>query len=165
MLKTNNNYLYSLRVKSDPLATKMINLLMRHGKRSKAEKVLSRALQNLDKNYPGQALHIFYSGVINVKQDVAVRLKPKPRKSRNKQSYNIYLPRVISPVCGLGLGIRSIIKASKDRSQSSFLPLWESLSQELLQASQNKGGVVEKKYKVHGLALSNKRRVHFDISG
>ena len=108
-------------------------------------------------------MRIFYLGVIAVKQDIAVRLKPKPKKRRNKQSFDVYLPRIISPTRGLGLGIRSILKTSKERSQQSFLPLWESLSQELLQASQNKGEVVLKKYSVSKLALSNKRRVHFSI--
>ncbi len=158
-----NNSISSLRIKSDPLVTKMINLLMCHGKRSKAEKVVSKALQVLDKDYPGQALHIFYLAIIAVKQDIAVRLKPKPKKRRNKQSYNIYLPRVISPTCGLSLGIRSILKASQERSRSSFLPFWESLSQELLQASQDKGDVVAKRYSVNKLAVSNKRRIHFGI--
>lgn len=163
MLIKTDNHISSLQVKTDPLAAKMINLLMRHGKRSKAEKVLSKALQALDKKYPGRSIHIFYLAVIAAKQDIGVRLKPKPKKSRNRQSFNIYLPRLISSSRGLGLGIRSILKASRDRSQISFLPLWESLSQELLQASQKKGEVVSKKYKVHGLALSNKRRVHFAI--
>ena len=156
-----NNHIHFLR--SDPLITKMINLLMRHGKRSKAEKVLSKALQTLDKEYPGQALEIVYLAILAVRQDVAVRLKPKPKKRRNKQSYNVYLPRVISPVCGLSLGIRSILKASRERSQTSFSPFWETLSQELLQASQNKGEVVAKRYRVSRLAVSNKRRVHFAI--
>jgi len=163
--ETKNNHTYSLRIKSDPLVAKMINLLMRHGKRSKAEKVLSKALQALDKEYPGQALHIFYLAIIAVKQDIAVRLKPKPKKRRNKQSYNVYLPRVISPICGISLGIRSILKSSRDRSQLSFSPFWESLSQELLEASQDKGEVVAKRYSVNKLAVSNKRRVHFSIRG
>lgn len=158
-----NNYVRSVRFKSDPLIAKMINLLMRHGKRSKAEKVLSRSLQALDKEYPGQALHIFYLAIIGVKQDIAVRLKPKPKKRRNKQSYNIYLPRIISPACGLSLGIRSILKASQERSQASLSPFWESLSQELLQASQDKGEVVAKRYRINKLAVSNKRRVHFIV--
>lgn len=164
LIKENkDNYINSLRIKSDPLITKMINLLMRHGKRSKAEKVVSKSLQALDKDYPGQAINIFYLAIIAVKQDIAVRLKPKPKKRRNKQSYNVYLPRVISPNCGLSLGIRSILKLSRERSQSSFLPFWESLSQELLQASQNKGEVVAKRYSVNKLAVSNKRRIHFGI--
>ena len=164
LIKENkDNYRNSLRIKSDPLITKMINLLMRDGKRSKAEKVVSKSLQALDKDYPGQAINIFYLAIIAVKQDIAVRLKPKPKKRRNKQSYNVYLPRVISSSCGLSLGIRSILNLSRERSQSSFLPFWESLSQELLQASQNKGEVVAKRYSVNKLAVSNKRRIHFSI--
>ena len=140
----------------------MTNLLMRNGKRSKAEKVLFKAFQVLDKEYPGQSLHIFYLAIIASKQDIAVRLKPKSKKTRrNKQSYNVYLPRIISPLCGLNLGIRSILKASRERSQVSFSPLWDSLSQELLQASQDQGVVVSKRYSVNKLAVSNKRRVHF----
>ncbi|CAM9149540.1 unnamed protein product [Ectocarpus sp. 6 AP-2014] len=158
-----NNFVYLNRIKSDPLVTKMINLLMRHGKRSKAEKILFKALQVLDKVYPGQATHIFYLGIIAVKQDIAVRIKPKPKKRRNKQSFNVYLPRVVSPTCGLNLGMRSILKTSRERSQLSLSPLWESLSQELLQASQSKGKVVAKRYKVNKLAISNKRKVHFAI--
>lgn len=158
-----NDFKYSLRIKSDPLATKMINLLMRHGKRSKAEKVLSKSLQALDKAYPGQSLNIFYLAIILSKQDISVRLKPKSKKGRQRQSYNVYLPRMVSPICGLSLGIRSILKASKERSRLSSLPFWESLSRELLQASQNKGDVIAKKYKIHDLAISNKRRVHFGL--
>nr|YP_009549875.1 ribosomal protein S7 [Cladosiphon okamuranus]AYW52589.1 ribosomal protein S7 [Cladosiphon okamuranus] len=150
-----------LKFKSDPLVIKAINLLMCHGKRSKAEKILFQTFQALDKDYPGQSFRIFYSAVMASKQDIAVRLKPNPKKRRRKQSYNVYLPRLITPMCGLSLGIRSLIKASRERSQSSFSPLWESLSQELFQASQNKGGVVAERYRVNKLAISNKRRVHF----
>lgn len=163
LVKKKFNDEYFLGFKSDPLVTKMINLLMRHGKRSKAEKVLFQAFQALDKKYPGQAFKIFYLAIIGVKQDIAVRLRPKPKKRRIKQSYNVYLPRVISPACGLSLGMRSILKASREESQLSFSPLWESLSQELLQASQDKGRVVAKRYSDNKLAFSNKRRVHFTL--
>lgn len=158
-----DNSVYLNRIKSDPLVTKMINLLMRHGKRSKAEKILFKSLEVLDKIYPGQAMHIFYLAILAAKQDIAVRIKPKPKKRRNKQSFDVYLPRVISPVCGLNLGMRSILKTSRDRSRLSLSPLWESLSQELLQASQSKGKVVANRYSVNKLAVSNKRKVHFAI--
>nr|YP_009073514.1 ribosomal protein S7 [Scytosiphon lomentaria]AIQ78518.1 ribosomal protein S7 [Scytosiphon lomentaria] len=159
--KVNNNY--GLRIKTDPLVKKMINLLMKDGKRSKAEKVLFKSFQALDKDYPGQSINIFYLAIIAVKQDIAIRVKPKPKKRRTTQSFNVYLPRVISPLRGLSLGIRSILKSSKERSQESFIPLWESLSQELFKASQDKGDVVAKRYSVSKLAASNRRRVHFNI--
>lgn len=150
-----------LGIKSDPLVKKMINLLMRDGKRSKAENVLNKALQSLDRDYPGRAIHIFYLGILAVRQDIGVRLKPKPKTRRNKQSFNVYLPRLLSPICGLNLGMRSLLKASRDQSITS--PLWENLSKELLKASQNKGEVVNKRYSLNKLAVSNKRRIHFGV--
>nr|YP_010445186.1 ribosomal protein S7 [Macrocystis pyrifera]UTJ90687.1 ribosomal protein S7 [Macrocystis pyrifera]WJW71296.1 ribosomal protein S7 [Macrocystis pyrifera] len=150
-----------LGIKSDPLIKKMINLLMRDGKRTKAENILNKALQSLDRDYPGRAIHIFYLGIIAVRQDIGVRLKPKPKTRRNKQSFNVYLPRVISPICGLNLGMRLLLKSS--REQSTLSPLWENLSKELLKASQNKGKVVSKRYSLNKLAISNKRRVHFGV--
>nr|QWK44564.1 ribosomal protein S7 [Ecklonia radicosa] len=147
--------------KSDPLIKKMINLLMRDGKRSKAETVLNKTLQSLDSEYPGRAIDIFYLGIFAVRQDIGVRLKPKPKTRRNKQSFNVYLPRVISPICGLHLGMRSLLKASRDRS--SLSPLWENLSKELLKASQNNGEVIDKRYSLNKLAGSNKRRIHFVV--
>ena len=151
------------KLKNDPLVKKMINLLMRHGKKSKAEKVLFKAFEILDNEYPNKALKIFYFAVIAVKQDIGVSLKPKSKKGRRKHSYNVYIPRTISAVRGLSLGIRLIVKASREHSRAYFCPFWESLSQELLQASQNKGEVVAKRYSNNELAISNKRRVHFKI--
>nr|QWK44203.1 ribosomal protein S7 [Akkesiphycus lubricus] len=161
LLENQKNTLNFLGIKSDPLVKKMINLLMRNGKRSKAENVLNQAFQALDKDYPGRAIHIFYLGILAVRQDIGVRLKPKPKNRRNRQSFNVYIPRVISPICGLNLGMRSLLKASRDRSSSS--PFWENLSKELLQASQNRGEVVSKRYSLNKLAISNKRRVHFGV--
>ena len=166
----NNKILYSitlkerfnfLGVKSDPLVKKMINLLMRNGKRSKAENVLNKAFQALDQDYPGRALHIFYFGVFEARRDIGIRLKPKPKKRRKINPYNIYLPHTISPIRGLNKGMRALLKASKEGSTSS--PFWENLSQEILKASQGKGEVVAKRYSLNKLADSNKRRVHLGV--
>ena len=59
-----------LDIKSNPLVKKMINLLMRDGKRSKAEQVLNKVFQVLDEKYPGRALHIFYFSVFEAKRDI-----------------------------------------------------------------------------------------------
>lgn len=150
-----------LGIKNDPLLKKMVNLLMRNGKRSKAENVLNKALQSLDKRYPGRALHIFYFGVFEARRDIGIRLKPKPKKRRKISSYNVYLPYTISPIRGLNLGIRAILDATRDRPSSN--PFWVNLSQEILQASQGKGDVVAKRYSLNKLADSNKRRVHLGV--
>nr|YP_011008359.1 ribosomal protein S7 [Sporochnus bolleanus]WBP70330.1 ribosomal protein S7 [Sporochnus bolleanus] len=136
----------------------MINLLMRNGKRSKAENVLKKAFQMLDQDYPGRALHIFYFAVFEARRDIGIRLKPKPKKRRKTNPYNVYLPHTLSPHQGLNLGMRALLIASREGSSSR--PLWENLSHEFLKASQGKGDVVAKRYSSNKLADSNKRRVH-----
>lgn len=158
---TNKESFNFLGVKSDPLVKKMINLLMRDGKRSKAEKVLNKAFQALDRKYPGRSLHIFYLGIFEAKRDVGVRLKPKPKTRSKVIPYSVYIPFIISPIRGLNLGMRAILKASKERSSS--LPFWENLSQEFIQASQGKGEVITNKYILNRLAGSNKRRAHLSV--
>lgn len=155
------NFKSLLKVKNDPLIIKITNLLMLNGKRSKAEKVIVKTFQVIDQLYPGQAMRIFYLAAVAAKQDIAVRIKPKPKNRRKKQSFDIYLPRLISSRSGFNLGIRSLVKESRDRSRITFVPLWESLSNELLNAAQNKGLVVSNRYKVNKLAVSNKRRGYF----
>nr|YP_009050501.1 ribosomal protein S7 [Sargassum fusiforme]AIG23768.1 ribosomal protein S7 [Sargassum fusiforme]QJC59475.1 ribosomal protein S7 [Sargassum fusiforme] len=155
LLKENFNF---LGIKKDPLVGKMINLLMKNGKRSKAEKVLNKAFQMLDEKYPGRALHIFYFGVFEARRDIGIRLKPRAKKRRAVNAFSVYLPYTIPPVRGLNSGMRALLAASRKRpSTKSF---WENLSQEILESSLGRGEVVIKRYSLNKLADSNKRRVH-----
>nr|YP_009058550.1 ribosomal protein S7 [Sargassum hemiphyllum]AIM19573.1 ribosomal protein S7 [Sargassum hemiphyllum]UDY71297.1 ribosomal protein S7 [Sargassum hemiphyllum var. chinense] len=147
-----------LGIKKDPLVGKMINLLMKNGKRSKAEKVLNRAFQMLDEKYPGRALHIFYFGVFEARRDIGIRLKPRAKKRRAVNAYSVYLPYSISPLRGLNSGMRALLVASRRRP--STRPFWDNLSQEILESSLGKGEVVSQRYSLNKLADSNKRRVH-----
>nr|UVW81729.1 ribosomal protein S7 [Sargassum horneri] len=145
-------------IKKDPLVGKMINLLMKNGKRSKAEKVLNKAFQILDEKYPGHALHIFYFGVFEARRDIGIRLKPKAKKRRAVNSFSVYLPHTISPIRGLNLGMRALLASSRRRS--GVRPFWDNLSEEILESSLGRGEVVTKRYSLNKLADSNKRRVH-----
>nr|QWK44985.1 ribosomal protein S7 [Analipus japonicus] len=150
-----------LGIDKDPLVRKMVSLLMRDGKRPKAEKVLYKAFESIDEDFPGRSLHIFYYGLFEARRDIGIRLKPKPKKRRNVTIYNSYVPYRISPICGLHLGMRALLKASKERSSS--LPFYVNLSQELVEASLGKGDVVAKRYRLNILAESNKRKVHLGV--
>nr|YP_009341729.1 ribosomal protein S7 [Sargassum aquifolium]YP_010401938.1 ribosomal protein S7 [Sargassum feldmannii]ALE29495.1 ribosomal protein S7 [Sargassum aquifolium]UQV81113.1 ribosomal protein S7 [Sargassum feldmannii] len=154
-IKENFNF---LGIKKDPLVGKMVNLLMKNGKRSKAEKVLNKAFQLLDEKYPGRALHIFYFGVFEARRDIGIRLKPRAKKHRAVNAFSVYLPYTISSVRGLNSGMRALLAASRRRSASR--PFWYNLSQEILEASLGRGEVVSKRYSLNKLADSNKRRVH-----
>ena len=154
-VKENFNF---LGIKKDPLVGKMVNLLMKNGKRSKAENVLNKAFQILDGKYPGRALHIFYFGVFEARRDIGIRLKPRAKKRRRANTFSVYLPYAIPAVKGLHLGMRALLDASRKGPSSKYF--WENLSQEILEASLGKGEVVTKRYSLNKLADSNKRRVH-----
>nr|YP_010390262.1 ribosomal protein S7 [Sargassum nigrifolium]UPV69777.1 ribosomal protein S7 [Sargassum nigrifolium] len=147
-----------LGIKKDPLVGKMINLLMKNGKRSKAETVLNRAFRMLDEKYPGRALHIFYFGVFEARRDIGIRLKPRAKKRRALNAFSVYLPYTISPVRGLNSGMRALLAASRRRSATR--PFWDNLSHEILESSLGRGEVVTTRYSLNKLADSNKRRVH-----
>nr|YP_011008394.1 ribosomal protein S7 [Syringoderma abyssicola]WBP70365.1 ribosomal protein S7 [Syringoderma abyssicola] len=141
---------------TDPLVAKMINLLMRDGKKSKAENILRQSFFFLHHNYPGQALNIFYLAVFYTQALIGIRLKPRGKKSRRIVNIeDSYIPHFISSARSQTLGIRALFIAGRKRSMSR--PLWENLSQEFLEAALNRGEVVESRYRIHDLAKTNKR--------
>lgn len=142
--------------KTDPLTLKMVNLLMREGKKEKAEKFLYKIFCFIEENYPGEALNIFYLAVFHTQLLVGVRLKAKGKKKRrNINTKNIFTPYFLSNTRSQTIAIRSLFVSGKNRSLSH--PLWQNLSEELLEAALNKGIIIEKRYETHKIAKNNKR--------
>ncbi len=142
--------------KTDPLISKMINLLMREGKKEKAEKFLHKIFCFIEENYPGEALNIFYLAVFHTQLSIGVRLKAQGKKyRRNINIKNIFTPYFLSDTRGQTLAIRSLFISGKNRSLSR--PLWQNLSEEFLEAAFNKGNVVEKRYETHKIAKNSRR--------
>ena len=149
-------------IKFDPLVKKMTNLLMRNGNRSKAELILKKTFQCLESSYPGFSLHIFYLGVFEARRDIGVRAKPRNKKKKKKvAAFDTYTPYNISPLKGVSLGMRDIVKISKEGVASA--PFWENLSGEILKCALGKGKAVSNRYKINELAKVNSRRVHFGV--
>lgn len=145
-----------LNFKTDPLISKMINLLMREGKKEKAEKFLHKIFCFIEENYPGEALNIFYLAVFHTQLSVAVRLRAQGKKyRRNINTKNVFTPYFLSDTRGQTLAIRSLFISGKNRSLSR--PLWQNLSEEFLEAAFNKGSIVEKRYEIHKIAKNNRR--------
>nr|YP_009672634.1 ribosomal protein S7 [Dictyopteris divaricata]QDB64119.1 ribosomal protein S7 [Dictyopteris divaricata] len=145
---------------NDPLVVKMINLLMRDGKKSKGEKILRHIFLFLNDNYPGQALKIFYLAVFNTQTLVGIRAKLKGKKYRRvttgKESV---VPYFVSNQRSQTSAIRAIFIAGKSRSSDH--PLWENLSQEFVYAAANSGETIRKRYSTQELIKLNKRSYKF----
>lgn len=144
----------------DPLVKKMINLLIRDGKKSKAESLFCKVFLHLQKAFPGQALQIFYLAVFNTQILVGNRTKPRGKKYRRAVSVKeSFVPYFFSHSRSQTLSIRSLVVAGRSRVSSK--PLHENLSYEIIQAALKRGDVVSNKYGVYARAGLNRRFYRF----
>lgn len=150
----NNSFL------DDPLVKKMVNLLIRDGKKSKAEKLFRKLFLFIQKAFPGQALQIFYLAVFNTQTLVGNRVKPRGKKYRKAFSgKDSFVPHFFSHQRSQTLAIRSLVVAGRKRLTPK--PLYENLSYEIIQAALQKSEIVSNKYIVYTQAGLNRRFYRF----
>lgn len=149
-----------LQFRNDPLVVKMVNLLMKNGKKSKAEKILDRVFGLLDEAYPGQAINIFYSAVSNVQTLVGVREKPKGKRSRRSlTTKETFVPYFMTDSKSQAMAIRLIFLSVK--SSKTTLPLWERLGQELLEVSLKRSDLTSMRSQLRETCDLNRRFYRF----
>ncbi len=135
------------------LVAKFINNLMKHGKKTSAERVFYASFELLNKQNQN-ALEIFEKALQNVapKQEV---------KSKRVGGANYQVPMDVRPERKTSLAIRWIIEAARSRSNKDFHKFEEKLAAELLEASQNLGAAMKKKDTVQRMADANRAFSHF----
>jgi small subunit ribosomal protein S7 len=125
---------------------KFVNLIMRDGKKSVANKLLNSSLESASKQLQVGEEQLLRQVINNVKPSIDAR----PKKVGNN-SYMI--PYAITEEQANKLAIKIIIKASRERREKSFK---ECLLNELIDAANNVGNSVKKKNEIHKLAEANK---------
>ena len=135
----------------DAILAKFINSLMKNGKKTTAEKVLYGALENI-KNKTGQdSIKVFKEALENVKPQIETR-------SRRVGGATYQVPVEVRSDRKQALAIRWILDAARNRSESTML---ERLSNELVDASQNKGIAVKKREDTLKMAEANRAFSHY----
>jgi small subunit ribosomal protein S7 len=135
----------------DKLVGKFINILMRAGKKSTAERVCFGAFDVIQKKTGNDPLKVFKSAIENVKPVVEV-------KSRRVGGASYQVPVEIRPVRRMTLALRWIAEYSKVRGGKSMR---EKLAGELLDAANNTGASVKKREDTHRMAEANKAFAHY----
>lgn len=135
----------------DKLVTRFVNNLMRDGKKGVARKILYQAFEIIEEKTGEAPLEVFKSALGNATPVVEVR-------SRRVGGATYQVPVEVRPDRGTALGMRWIIKASRQRNDKSMSIR---LSRELIDASKNEGGAVRKKDETHRMAEANKAFAHF----
>jgi small subunit ribosomal protein S7 len=135
----------------DKLIGEFINVLMRAGKKSTAERVCYGALDLIHAKTGGDSLKVFRMAVDNVKPVVEV-------KSRRVGGASYQVPVEIRPVRRVSLALRWVSAAARMRGGKSMS---EKLAGELLDASNNTGAAVKKREDTHRMAEANKAFAHY----
>jgi small subunit ribosomal protein S7 len=135
---------------SDKLA-KFVNMLMRHGKKSTAERIVYGALSSMGKRGRGEPLELLDQALDNVRPVVEV-------KSRRVGGATYQVPVEVRPVRRNTLAMRWIIDAAKRRGEKSMA---DKLAGELMDAAENRGAAVKKREDTHRMAEANKAFSHY----
>ena len=135
----------------DLVITKFMNILMKDGKKSAAERIVYGALEVIQSKGSGDPVAAFHEAIDNVKPSVEVR-------SRRVGGATYQVPVEVAGPRAMALAMRWIIEAARKRSENTMV---ERLSGELLDASNNRGASVKKREDTHKMAEANKAFSHY----
>jgi len=136
---------------SSQLVTKFVNVLMRDGKKSTAQRIFYDAMDSVAERTSDDPMKVFKRAVENVKPGVEV-------KSRRVGGSTYQVPIEVRPSRRLALSIRWLIQAAAGRGEKQMR---QRLANELMEASDNRGGAVKKKEDTHRMADANKAFSHY----
>ena len=131
--------------------TKFINVLMLSGKKAVAEQIVYHAFDAIKSRSGKDPLEVFTNALANARPMVEV-------KSRRVGGANYQVPVEVRPVRRMALAMRWLREAAKKRGEKS---MDMRLANELMEASENRGGAVKRKDEVHRMAEANKAFAHF----
>ncbi len=136
---------------NDLVVGRFLNILMKDGKKSTAERVCYGAFDLIHEKTGEDPLKVFHSALGNVKPLVEV-------KSRRVGGASYQVPIEIRPVRQIALALRWIKQSALARSGKS-MP--ERLAGELMDAASNNGSAVKKRDETHRMAEANRAFAHY----
>ena len=137
----------------DKVLSRFINCITRGGKKSVAQRVVYRALDEIEKRTNGEppAIDVFRKAIDNVKPSVEVR-------SKRVGGANYQVPMQVSRKRQQSLAFRWIIQAARTERGK---PMSDRLGRELLDASHGDGKAMNTRDQTHRMAEANKAFAHF----
>lgn len=134
------------------LVSKFVNVLMKDGKKSVAERILYDALNTIrERTGAEDPVAVFQKAIDNVKPAVEV-------KSRRVGGSTYQVPIEVRPARKLALAMRWLIQAAKGRGEKTMRLR---LAGELLDAAENRGVAIKRKEDTHRMAEANRAFSHY----
>jgi small subunit ribosomal protein S7 len=133
------------------LVSRFINVIMRQGKKSTAERICYGAFEIMKQKTGNDPLKVFKTSVEHVKPILEV-------KSRRVGGATYQVPVEVKLQRKIALALRWIVNFSKKRTEKT---MQERLAGELLDAYNNMGTSIKKKEDTHRMAEANKAFAHY----
>ncbi|MGD8208101.1 MAG: 30S ribosomal protein S7 [Chromatiales bacterium] len=130
---------------------KFVNMLMRDGKRSVAERIVYGALDQIMEKKGGDAVEVLEKALGNVRPVVEV-------KSRRVGGATYQVPIEVRASRQNALAMRWIADAARKRGEKGMVGR---LAGELMDAADNRGAAVKKREDTHRMAEANKAFSHY----
>lgn len=134
--------------------TKLINRVMTQGKKTIAQKHVYQALEIIAKQENKEALEVFEIALRNITPQMEVR-------SRRVGGAAYQVPMPVKTRRGSSLAIRWLVNEANKRSNKEHRSFAEKLAAEIIDATKNEGGAIQKKITSHKMADANKAFAHF----
>ena len=143
-------------IASDPiyesvLIAKLINQVMKQGKKSIARKIVHGTMEVIKEKTKKDPLEVFELAMKNVTP--LIEIKPKRVGGATYQ-----VPTEIRGDRGSTLAMRWILGAARSKKGK---PMHEKLAEELMAAARNEGTAIKKKEDTHRMAEANRAFAHF----
>jgi small subunit ribosomal protein S7 len=138
-------------VYNSQLVSKFINVIMKDGKKSVAERILYDALEIVAERTEEDPMKVFKKAVEGVKPAVEV-------KSRRVGGSTYQVPIEVRPNRRLALSFRWILQSAMRRGEKTMK---QRLAGELLDAAESRGAAIKKREDTHRMAEANKAFAHY----
>jgi len=138
-------------VYNSTLVAKFVSAMMWDGKRSVAEGILYKSLDQIREKTGEDALKVFKKAIENLQPKVEV-------KSKRVGGANYQVPVEVSTSRRTALAMRWLVGYARNRGEKTMI---DRLAAEILDAAAGKGNAIKKREDVHRMAEANKAFAHY----
>ena len=136
---------------SSETIAKFVSVVMRAGKKAVAERIIYGALDVMTERGKQNPLEVFNQALDNVRPFVEV-------KSRRVGGATYQVPVEVRSERAQALAFRWLISAARKRSENTMV---DRLSNELMDAANQRGAAVKRREDIHRMAEANRAFAHY----
>ena len=133
------------------VVTKLINAIMKDGKKGTAEKILYGSFEIIREKTGKDPMEVYESALENIKPALEV-------KSRRVGGANVQVPIEVSEERAQTLALRWLVNYARNGRGRTMA---EKLANEIMDAAEGTGGAVKKREDTHRMAEANKAFAHY----